>query len=213
MQKIYALILGQCSPTIRDRIEASDEWGSINNASNPIALLRTIRQSLYHRTTRRKDTHALLEAELALHKFRQTERMSNSDYLEKLRELVEVYEHLGGEPGCSEVRVNARLIDPEMADADEIRDAKIEAREEYLAVTLLFKSDPKRHANLVADIENQYTRGQDGYPSTLSAAYNMLINYRNPASSTRLHGQDSGMAFAQASNASAHQDIRDGDSG
>ena len=139
--------------------------------------------------------------------------MSNSDYLEKLRELVEVYEHLGGEPGCSEVRVNAQLIDPEMADADEIRDAKIEAREEYLAVTLLFKSDPKRYANLVADIENQYTRGQDGYPSTLSAAYDMLINYRIPASSTRLHGQDSGMAFAQASNDSAHQDIRDGDSG
>ena len=127
MQKVYALILGQCSPTIRDRIEASDEWESINNASNPIALLRTIRQSLYHRATRRKDTHALLEAELALHKFRQTERMSNSDYLEKMRELVEVYEHLGGKPGCSEVRVNSRLIDPEMADTDEIRDAKMEA--------------------------------------------------------------------------------------
>ena len=213
MQKIYALILGQCSPTIRDRIEASDEWETINNASNPISLLRTIRQSFYHRATRRKDTHALLEAELALHKFRQTERMSNSDYLEKLRELVEVYEHLGGEPGCSEVRVNARLVDPEMADEDEIREAKIEAREEYLAVTLLFKSDPRRYANLVADIENQYTRGQDGYPSTLSAAYDMLINYRNPASSTRLHGQDSGMAFAQASSDGVHQDLRDGDNG
>ena len=143
MQKVYALILGQCSPTIRDRIEASDEWESINNASNPIALLRTIRQSLYHRATRRKDTHALFEAELALHKFRQTEQMSNSDYLEKLRELVEVYKHLGGEPGCSEVRVNSWLIDPEMADADEIHDTKMEAREEYLAVMLLFKSDPK----------------------------------------------------------------------
>ena len=170
MQKIYALILGQCSPTIRDRIEASDECDSVNNASNPIALLRIIRQSLYHRATRRKDTHALLEAELALHKFRQTEQMSNSDYLEKLRELTEVYEHLGGEPGCSEARVNARLIDPEMADADEIHDAKTEAREEYLAVMLLFKSDPKRYANLVADLENQHTRGQDGYPSILSAA-------------------------------------------
>ena len=156
-QKIYALILGQCFPTIRDRIEASDEWDSVNNASNPIALLRIIWQLLYHRATRRKDTHALLEAELALHKFRQTEWMSNSDDLEKLRELVEVYEHLGGEPGCSEARVNARLINPKMADADKIRDAKTEAREEYLAVMLLFKSDPKRYANLVADLENQHT--------------------------------------------------------
>ena len=213
MQKVYALILGQCSPTIWDWIEASDEWESINNASNPITLLRTIQQSLYHHATRRKDTHALLEAELALHKFQQTKRMSNSNYLEKLRELVEVYEHLGGEPGCSEVRVNSWLIDPEMADADEIRDTKMGAREEYLAIMLLFKSDPKRYANLVADIENQHTWGQDGYPITLSTAYNMLTNYHNPSSSIRLHGQDSGMAFVQASNDHAYQDARDGESG
>ena len=126
-QKIYVLILRQCSPTIRDRIEASDDWEAINNTSNPIALLRIIRQSLYHRATHRKDTHALLEAELTLQKFRQTEQMSNSDYLEKLRELVEVYEHLGGEPGCSDSRINAHLIDPELADADELHDTKNEA--------------------------------------------------------------------------------------
>ena len=211
MQKIYALILGQCSPTIRDRIEASDDWEYVNDASNPIALLRLIRQSLYHRATRRKDTHALLEAELALHKFRQTEQMSNSDYLEKLRELVEVYEHLGGEPGCSDTRINARLIDPELANADEVREAKSEAREEYLAVMLLYKSDPKHYANLVADIENQHTRGQDVYPSTLSAAYDMLINYRNTSSTARLLGQDTGMAFAQAVDDDDNQGARQGE--
>ena len=156
-----------------------------------------MRQSLYHRATRRKDTHALLEAKLALHKFRPTEQMSNSDYLEKLRELVEVYEHLGGEPGCSDSRINACLIDPELADADKIRNAKNEVWEEYLAIMLLYKSDPKHYASLVADIENQYTWGQDGYPSTLSAAYDMLINYRSTFSTACLHGQDSGMAFVE----------------
>ena len=65
----------------------------------------------------------------------------------------------------------------------------------------------------MADIENQHTWGQDGYPVTLSAAYDMLTNYRNPSSSTRLHGQDSGLAFVQASNDHAHHDTRDGDSG
>ena len=119
----------------------------------------------------------------------------------------------GGEPGCSEARVNVRLIDPKMANSDEIRDAKTEAREEYLAVMLLFKSDPKRYANLVADLENQHTRGQDGYPTTLSAAYDMLINYRNPSSSTHLHGQDSGMAFAQATDENADHNVRYGESG
>ena len=64
----------------------------------------------------------------------------------------------------------------------------------------------------MADIENQHTWGQDGYPITLSAAYDMLTNYHNPSSSTRLHGQELGMAFVQASNDHAYQDTRDGES-
>ena len=113
-------------------------------------------------------------------RFRQSERMSNSDYLEKLRDLVEVYEHLSGEPGISKARIDSLLIDPELADNDDRQDAKTKAREEYLAVLLLTKSDPKRYGSLVTNVENVYTRGQNGYPTTVSGAYDMLINYKNP---------------------------------
>ena len=33
--KAFALILGQCSRTIRDRVEASIEWTAINNIGPP----------------------------------------------------------------------------------------------------------------------------------------------------------------------------------
>ena len=59
--------------------------------------------------------------------FQQSERMSNSDYLEKLRDLVEVYEHLGGEPGTSKARIDSLLIDPELADDDDRQDTKTKA--------------------------------------------------------------------------------------
>ena len=130
-------------------------------------------------------------------RFRQSERMSNSDYLEKLRDLVEVYEHLGGEPGTSKARVDSLLIDPDLADEDERQEAKTKAREEYLAVLLLTKSDPKRYATLVTNVENAYTRGQNGYPTTVSGAYDMLVNYKNPNQALRMQNQDTGIAFAQ----------------
>ena len=76
---------------------------------------------------RRQETHALIEAEITLMHFCQSERMSNSDYLEKLRDLVEVYEHLGGEPGTSKARVDSLLIDPEHADDDNRHEAKTKA--------------------------------------------------------------------------------------
>ena len=41
--------------------------------------------------------------------------MTNSDYLEKMHELIEVYEHLGGEPGTSKTLVDAPLVDPDAA--------------------------------------------------------------------------------------------------
>ena len=199
MEKTYALILGQCSKTIRDRIEAHEHWNAVNTSSNALGLLRLIRQSLYQRATRRQETHALIEAETALMRFRQSERMSNSDYLEKLRDLVEVYEHLGGEPGTSKARVDTLLIDPELADEDDRIEAKAKAREEYLAVLLLTKSDPKRYGALVTDVENAYTRGQNGYPTTVSGAYDMLVNYRNPSQALRMQNQDTGIAFVQDS--------------
>ena len=130
-------------------------------------------------------------------RFRQSQRMSNSDYLEKLRDLVEVYEHLGGEPGTSKARVDSLLIDPDLVDVDKRQEARIKAREEYLAVLLLTKSDPKRYATLVTDVENAYTRGQNGYPTTVSGAYDMLVNYKNPNQALRMQNQDTGIAFAQ----------------
>ena len=158
MEKTYALILGQCSKTIQDRIEAHEQWEAVNTSSNALSLLRLIRQSLYQRATRRQETHALIETEITLMCFRQSERMNNSDYLEKLCDLVEVYEHLGSEPGTSKARIDSLLIDPELADDDDRQDAKTKAREEYLAVLLLTKSDPKRYGSLVTDVENVYTQ-------------------------------------------------------
>ena len=47
MSRVYAPILGQCSPTIRDHLEALEEWDVINNTSNAISLLTLIQKPLY----------------------------------------------------------------------------------------------------------------------------------------------------------------------
>ena len=74
--------------------------------------------------------------------FHQTNRMSNSDYLECLQELIKVYEHLSGEPGTSQTHVDALLANPAIATEAEKAAAKARAQEEYMAVLLLTMSDP-----------------------------------------------------------------------
>ena len=67
--------------------------------------------------------------------------------------------------------------------------------EEYLAVLFLRKSDPKRYGSLVSELQNNHTRGTDQYPMTISHAYDMLVNYRNPRSTFCFDCQDHGVSF------------------
>ena len=81
-----------------------------------------------------------------------------------------------------QARINAQLEDI-MADTNnptvvEVAEAKATAREEYLAVLLIRKSDPKRYGQLVLELENNHTRGADQYPTTMEQAYDMLVNYK-----------------------------------
>ena len=110
MSKVFALILGQCGPSVRDRLEADRSWNQVNASSNPIELLTLIRSCIYQRGTSKKNTHAYLEAERALSLFHQNDKMTNHVFLEKYKELIEVYEHLGGEPGTSQTRITDTLL-------------------------------------------------------------------------------------------------------
>ncbi len=82
-QKIFPLVLGQCSHTVHDRIEAASNWSAVNEGSDVIELLHLIRQSFHNQVTMRKSTHLLIEAETNFFKFRQTDKMTNSEYLQK----------------------------------------------------------------------------------------------------------------------------------
>jgi hypothetical protein len=68
-------------------------------------------------------------------------------------------------------------IDPNAATKDEKADAKKAAQEQYLAVAFLRRSDRNRYGQLLVDLENAYTRGNDRYPKTVTSAYSLLTNF------------------------------------
>ena len=44
--RVYALVLGQCSQALHNWMEASEQWGHINNASNMMELLQLIQNCM-----------------------------------------------------------------------------------------------------------------------------------------------------------------------
>merc|ERR1719261_1105167 len=92
-----------------------------------------------------KTTMTFIQAENALYSFRQGRKMSNAKYLEVFKARVEVYRHLGGEPGTTSARVSSQLTvnghDPDNATEEQRSIATKECREEYLANLFIRNSD------------------------------------------------------------------------
>jgi hypothetical protein len=180
--KVFPLVLGQCSCAIRDRLEASPDWPNINTSSDVLELLKLIQKSMYTKATNRHPTHAFYEADIALGKFRQGDDMSNSDFLEKFKSLIDIFIHAGGDPGCASARYRDFALgteDPENIIADYNKVVK-RCRDEWMGMVLVLKSDPKCYHTLMADMINSYTCGQDVYPNNITGAYDMLVNYHPP---------------------------------
>ncbi|KAL7568034.1 hypothetical protein ACA910_004613 [Epithemia clementina (nom. ined.)] len=155
---------------------------------------------MYTRATNQHGSVSLIEAEALLHRFKQTEGMTNSDYLEKTKSLVEVYEYLGGEPGCGSNQLQEFAeAGEDITDANTLAKVKARACDEYLAVMLLMKSDTQCYGSLVDDLVNQYTHGVDhAFPTTLNKTYDVLVNYRsaNTRGGQHSRGHKDGMAYA-----------------
>jgi len=199
-KQAYALVLGQCSPTVRSRLEASPKWSSTDAASDVIALLKMIRSSLYSGATSRQAMHGMLEAQKRFVTIQQTSRMSNAKYLELFQNTLAAYEHLGGDLGISKDMMQP-YVEASNAYAiteDEWKAAAVRARDEYLGIRFLLGSDPNRYASLTAEVENSFTRGTSSYPSSLTKAYDMLVNYVDPSKKRSSEDRNQqGMSFLQ----------------
>jgi hypothetical protein len=60
---------------------------------------------MYEQGTNQAPVHSIIKVELALYSFKQTEGMSNAVYLEKMKSVIEVYEHASGKSRTSATRV------------------------------------------------------------------------------------------------------------
>ena len=140
--KVYALVLGQCSQALRSRMEAHPTWDTIDGGSQVIELLQLIRACITQRQTRKYEFHTLVDVEQKVHHLRQN-RCTNAEYYERFKDAVSAAERLGCEIGVHGARVDRELAiiatDPDMPTDAEREQAKRTVRERYLATLFLRK--------------------------------------------------------------------------
>jgi hypothetical protein len=124
--------------------------------------------------------------------------VANNDNYKKFKDLVTIAKQLGSNIGVHSDCVNLVLqdiaVDPDMLMEGEMEHAKERAKDEYPVVMFLVNSDLNQYRDLVHGIENDYIRGLDTYPATLSAAYDYLVNYW-PAGKMNPYDADPELSF------------------
>jgi hypothetical protein len=157
---VYALIIGQCSQALRNRMEANERWSCINEDSDVMALLQLVQNCRIQHQTHQKLTHSLLDTEMQVCTFKQRS-LANNQYYEKFKDLVTNAERVGSDFGAHSNRTKAILeeiaTDPDLPTDAEREQARDQAKDQFLAMMFLVNSDRAWYGSLVCDFENEYT--------------------------------------------------------
>jgi hypothetical protein len=106
--------------------------------------------------------------------------MSCQEYFERVRNIVDVVKSLGGL-----LRDNMHLVDElpirprNFYTETHYADARAKILNQKVAHKLLIRADKGFYGKLIKEIEHEFLKGNNDYPTTPTEAYNLLINYKN----------------------------------
>ena len=174
MRTLYSLVIGQCSESMINKLESSEDFKEISDNSDSLALLKAIKKVSFHYESQKFGPQAMHESLIAFYNCKQDSRMTTDAYLEVFNNTVAIVEYCGGTIGTSIELERAMgrergINDILTLDDDERRELQADAQERFLAVAFIMGADKQQFGTLMLDIENRYltSRNHETFPSLL----------------------------------------------
>eukprot|EP00978_Attheya_sp_CCMP212_P022463 scaffold67031_cov55-Attheya_sp.AAC.1 len=147
-----------------------------------LELLRMIKDLVFNFQSQKYLPLALDESKARFYYCKQGKYSTPQVYLEQFQNMVDVIEHsgvtIGDEPGVVNMIMTSRNLNMAAIPPEDLAVIMKEARDQCLAMSFLARSDRNRYGQKIEDLENDFLQGQDNYPKTVSAAYSLLINWK-----------------------------------
>jgi hypothetical protein len=113
VKTVYSLIWGQCTDVMRQKIASHSDYETIEDVSDAIGLLKTIKSIMFNFQGQIYRPQALRDAKRRFYNLFQDRHMTCQAYLHKFQNSVEVIEHCGRGLG-----IDKGLIDATFATAN-----------------------------------------------------------------------------------------------
>jgi len=142
--------------------------------------------------------HTLIDMKTSVYNMKQ-QTLCDNEYYEKFKETVANADQAGEAIVEHPERTNSMLCsiarDIQAPTDEEQRMARARATDEHLAILFLINSDRKRYGNLISNIENEHIHGTNSYSTSLTGAYNYLVNYKAERQTSLPILDEGGVAF------------------
>ena len=185
MHSLYSVICwGQCSEAMQAKIKSEKLHDSMQEVDDSLMLIKMIKGIAYKFESQKNIYLALNNVKCAYYAYKQGPDETNANYMSKFKNTIEVIDHYGGTIGEDKALVLKELKSArrnnETTSAKEIETATDLAKRKMHTIAFLKRSDKGRYGQLITDLENQFTRSTDQYPTSVTEVFNLLVNYKKP---------------------------------
>jgi hypothetical protein len=195
--KLFRLIMGQCSPTMRDKLESMKEFPELEEKDNFIGLLELIHKLVYGTDNGQYEYWKMQASMAKLTGMKQEPREPTISFAERFLTQVEATESLWGPLVPTIGRVNHTPFEAVEGEDDASKMQRMEqwmkdvegrmttmalenekAREKFLACLFLACTDRERYKDVINDLANDFGLGNINYPEDVTGMLNLLTNRR-----------------------------------
>ena len=204
---LWSVIWGQCSYNMQTKLKAHGSFTIKRSATDCAWLLKEIKGVTNAFETTKLIFVSLDKALQSYYTTYQTKNQNLDTFYKDFKAQVEVLEHYGANLGADDAyikeveRTTTTLVKPtdvssassllfdatakQKFDTDMISyNSKVRkiSRNRAIAISFIRRADRGRYGALWLDLQNQYSRGHDQYPTDLTNAYELLLNFLPPES-------------------------------
>jgi hypothetical protein len=204
---VWALVYNQCSNEMRVKLNGTSGYKQLKKDNDVIALLAMVRGYCCQFDALNDEYVGLVGAIKYLLYLFQKPTQSNLDYHEDFLALVKIIEEYGGAgslthfPNMIKKKLLSDNIDVTNAIANQMKKAKKNVREKFLAALLLSGAICDKYGDLKRSMQENYLVQTSKYPDSPELVLCILNAYVPPPSWNRQMQQDrggnSGAMFAQ----------------
>ena len=174
---------------MQSKVKTADKFEIIEKKSDFLGLLTEIKCIAYKFETQGYIYSSLHEAKKAFFKVYQLKHETDSEYLTRFKAIIAVIKHYKGNIGDDLTLIHTEIVRSGVTLDEDIHvpgnssyDLHIKAaKSRSYALAFIEGADRSRYSQLHIDMINSFNCGQDIYPTTITNAYNMIVNHVEPS--------------------------------